>query len=59
MESIIKTLAGKSTDEYVRYLDLVLDVEKRPLLSPQEVSILEFMKESLFNSGTVPNIVTG
>jgi replicative DNA helicase len=54
MESIIKTLAGKSTDEYVRYLDLVLDVEKRPLLSPQEVSILEFMKESLFNSGTVP-----
>lgn len=56
MENIIKTIAGHSEDEYTRYLGLLLDVEKRMLISTQEVSILELMQESFNNSGTIPTV---
>lgn len=56
MENIIKTISGHSEDEYTRYLDLLLDVEKRVLISVQEVALLEFMKESYDNSGIIPSI---
>ena len=55
MENIIKTIAGHLEDEYVRYLDLLLDVEKRMLIFPQELALLEFMNESFLNSGTIPS----
>lgn len=55
MERIVKTLLGKSQEEYTRYITLLLDVEKKELLSPQEISLLEFFEESVGVSNDVPN----
>lgn len=54
MDKIIKTVLGKSDEKYYRYVELLLDVEKRMLISPQEEKLLEFLRESFENSGTLP-----
>lgn len=54
METVIKSLLGKKTDDYSQYLDLLLDPEKRVLLSPQEEGVFRFLKESYENASQIP-----
>lgn len=54
METIIKTILGKNTEEYTQYIDLVLDPEKRALISTQEERMFLLLRDSVDNAGQIP-----
>ena len=54
MESIIKSLFTKTDTDYSQYLGLLLDPEKKVLISPQEEQALLFLRESFEIQGQLP-----
>lgn len=55
METIFKSIAGRTDENSYQFVNLLLDPEKKILISPQEENVLIFIRDSYENSKAIPS----